>query len=194
MTPPGDLEDFVHRIVHPIAASPRRKQIIQEELLAHLMERSASDLGDPDELRQQLQSSVPLVERTVYRSLAFLEPLMTRLLWIAGLVAFTAGAHLHFTLNIFVQFAGLLLLCALMFKHFCAPDNVASRVLGRRWPWYVAATATVFGAMMILPAWAQLNRGQSNMSFVPLVTGAAIALGGLGLLAHTIHARRPRVA
>jgi hypothetical protein len=195
--PHDDPEGFIHRIVHPIVASPRRKQMMTEELLAHLTDATANALGrfgDPDELRQQLQASVSPLERTFYASLLYLEPVMTRILWIVGIVAFTAGAHLHFALNTFVEFAGLLLLCALAFKHLCQPNNVASRTLGRRWPWYLAPLSILFGTSMILPAWAQLNRGQSGLFLVPLVTGALIALCGIGILVYATRMNRASVA
>jgi hypothetical protein len=194
---PGHLKELLRRIVDPIAASPRRKLIMQEELLAHLNARSHDDLrqfGDPDELQQQLQASIPLLERMFYRTLYATETLMTRILWIIGIIAFAGGANLHFALNTPTEFAGLLLLCALAFKHFCQPNNIASRTLGKRWPWYVALIATCFGTSMVLPAWANLNHGKSAMFFVPLVTGALIVAGGFGVFIYTVRTTRAQIA
>jgi hypothetical protein len=74
------LRIHVERIVRPIRASVPRKNKMREELLAHLkaafdeervaattesvaLERAKERLGDPDALRNELQSSVPWYER-----------------------------------------------------------------------------------------------------------------------------------
>lgn len=82
------LKVHVERIVHSIRASARRKDKMREELLAHLtgtleeemakgeneeaaLERALRRFGDPDPLRQELQASVPVIERILFVPLAF---------------------------------------------------------------------------------------------------------------------------
>ena len=76
---PG-FRTLVAKVIDPIVASARRKQGMREELLAHLvasydqeLQRCADEMsaanaviarfGDADELRAQLQSTVPIIER-----------------------------------------------------------------------------------------------------------------------------------
>jgi hypothetical protein len=78
-----DLKVHVERIVRPIRASGRRKDRMREELLAHLtatyqeevkrdgdesaaLARALERFGDPDELRRELQASVPLADRILF--------------------------------------------------------------------------------------------------------------------------------
>ncbi|MDZ4860538.1 MAG: permease prefix domain 1-containing protein [Candidatus Hydrogenedentes bacterium] len=80
------LRIHVERIVRPIRASQRRKNTMREELLAHLTQRAESaaaqgmneseaialaiaNLGDPGELRAELQDSVPRIEQWLFVSL-----------------------------------------------------------------------------------------------------------------------------
>jgi len=107
--PPLDsFEPHVRRAVGPIFASPARRRAIRDELLAHLcasyeeelarpgarpgdaLESAARRLGDPADLRRQLQRSVPLVERLVFQSLSK-EFLMSRWIWILAVFAFFFG-------------------------------------------------------------------------------------------------------
>lgn len=76
--PEPRLKKQVERIVRPIEATDRRKMKMREELLGHLLTAheaarqsgevdavaaAISQLGDPEALREELQSSVPRVER-----------------------------------------------------------------------------------------------------------------------------------
>ena len=86
-----ELRIQVERVVRPIHASETRKDKIREELLSYLVNiydeeraRSADDrivldrvierFGKPDELRRDLQSSIPIPERFLFSKL----PIITR--------------------------------------------------------------------------------------------------------------------
>lgn len=65
----------VERIVRPIRAMESRKDRMREELLGHLqqlvereggLDRALQEFGEPDELREQLQATVPAIERVLF--------------------------------------------------------------------------------------------------------------------------------
>ncbi|MBI5094655.1 MAG: hypothetical protein HZB26_19745 [Candidatus Hydrogenedentes bacterium] len=77
------LRIHVERVVRPIRASVRRKNTMREELLGHLTRKAQTSLsngateadacaaaveqlGDPSVLRQELQATVPRLERLMY--------------------------------------------------------------------------------------------------------------------------------
>ncbi|NUM55957.1 MAG: hypothetical protein HUU46_20140 [Candidatus Hydrogenedentes bacterium] len=82
------LRIHIERIVRPIRAGGRRKNKMREELLAHLERRCEDDmargttqqqaqdfamtqLGDPEALRNDLQATVPFLERMLFVKLPF---------------------------------------------------------------------------------------------------------------------------
>lgn len=106
-----EFDNQVLRCVKTIIASPGRKRVMSEELLAHLLaayedeqlrmndDRAAAEaaqhrFGNVDDLRRQLQTSVPLLERVVFTCLPRKEKSMRHLLWLAGLLAVLFGTGL----------------------------------------------------------------------------------------------------
>lgn len=100
------LEIIVHRAVHPVWASALRKHAIREELLAHVgavfeeeLERLDDEqaalcqtrlrFGVVEEVRSELQSSIPFLERCFLRSEK--EILMSRWLWCVAVLALLTG-------------------------------------------------------------------------------------------------------
>lgn len=78
--PRAEFEQAVERIVAPLRAGPRRKAVMREELLAHLLGTYAQELdrsgnspaaidatirrfGEGDALSRELEASVPALER-----------------------------------------------------------------------------------------------------------------------------------
>lgn len=106
--PLDNLEPLVRRAVASVFASPARRRAMREELLSHLLasyeeelarpgarpaaalESAVRRLGDPDDLRRQFQSSVPLAERLVFRCLSK-EFFMSRWIWFLAVFAFFFG-------------------------------------------------------------------------------------------------------
>lgn len=105
--PLPDFEPSLRQTLRGLVASPRRKHRMHDELLAHLLasydeERAAGldpadaaraalrRLGDPADLRRQLQSSVPLIERLFFQALSK-ETIMSRWIWFLALFAFFFG-------------------------------------------------------------------------------------------------------
>lgn len=75
----------VERIVRPVRASQRRKYRMREELLGHLQQlveregtpdRAVACFGDAAQIRQQLQASVPALERVVFQRVDNPRPLL----------------------------------------------------------------------------------------------------------------------
>jgi len=106
-----EFDAQVLRCTKSIIASPGRKRIMREELLAHLLaayedeqrrvgdESAAAEsarrrFGESDPLRRQLQASVPLLERIVFTCLPRKESSMRHLIWLAGVLAFLVGTGL----------------------------------------------------------------------------------------------------
>jgi hypothetical protein len=113
----AEFEAIASRIVRPIFAGIRRRSVMHEEILAHLCEAfkeelvslndepAAADaarrrLGDVDELRRQLQASVPFLERLFYAIFNHKEMVMSRWPWIMGMFASLVGLGFMFGLAI----------------------------------------------------------------------------------------------
>src|SRR6184192_4151380 len=96
-----ELVGRARRIVEPLAALRSRKRRMAEELAGHLMESIEEDvnrgvdeqtamaaaesrLGNAIELREQLQSCVPVLERIVCGWLIRKENPMKRWIWLAA--------------------------------------------------------------------------------------------------------------
>ena len=112
MSYPHEFDARVRDAVDAIAASPARRRAMREELLSHLVcgyeeELGGADvspraavvaalrrLGDPGALHEQLQKSVPFVERLVFQFLAPKESRMSRWLYLVATVAFFLGTSI----------------------------------------------------------------------------------------------------
>lgn len=103
----NDLTAYILQATGSLPAFRSRKQQMQEELLAHLLdlfgeeleqfqdEQAAADrakqrFGRPDELRSELTTAVPWVERLIFL-LSGKGSIMWRWLWIVGLLAVFVG-------------------------------------------------------------------------------------------------------
>jgi hypothetical protein len=103
----NDLTAYVTQAIRSLPASGARRQQMQEELLAHLLEiydeelqrlqdeRAALDrakqrFGRPDNLRNELATAVPWVERLILL-ICGKGSIMWRWLWIVGVVAVLIG-------------------------------------------------------------------------------------------------------
>jgi hypothetical protein len=209
---PKDFERHLDPVIDSIAASPARKSIMREEMLAHLLESYQAEhgktddraaiqaainrLGSSDELRQQLQASVPTFERMLFAYLNRKETFMSRLLWVVALVAIVAGDNLSFPLHDQLFLAGMLLLSGLVFRHLCQKDNLASRLIGAHGPWLVGCFAILFGTAVVLPAMAKMKHEQafSVLQLEFMTTGALITLGGLYFVVQAVKMRLARPA
>ena len=104
------LERYVDRAVGSLRATPRRRSIVREELLAHLFEAFAQELqragdsaaaleaaarrfGNCRVLAKELEASVPALERVVFL-LFYRERLMWRLLVLVGVLGALFGTAL----------------------------------------------------------------------------------------------------
>ena len=204
------LEAEVHQAIASLAAGSHRKRLIREELEAHLSdvyEEELARLGDPqlaasatrrrfgdsEELRGQLQSSVPLVESLFFAYFCRRETFMSRWLIVAiiALLIFTAIAipdAIGFVVGALSALAGI------WFAQQCQQN----RALGHHWPWMVGLLAALTGPAMILPALAKLKEHAVEAAGVPgphlfkeqllgpLALGVFITLGGLGLIVYGI--------
>lgn len=104
---PNDLTTHIARTLGSLPASFARRQLMQEELLAHLLdlyeeefdrlpdervaaERAKQRFGRPEELRNELVTAVPWVERLFFL-LWGKGSIMWRWLWIVGVLAMFFG-------------------------------------------------------------------------------------------------------
>ena len=101
---PPNFDPHVRAALRGLFAAPRRLRQMRDELLAHLLASyeeeltrpgatpdaaaasAARRLGDPADLRRQLQSSVPLPERLFFQCLSK-ETLMSRWIWLIAVFA-----------------------------------------------------------------------------------------------------------
>jgi hypothetical protein len=204
---PKDFEDHLSRVIDPIMASPGRKRIMRADLLDHLqesyrmelgcqadeyaaIEAAITRLGTADELRLQLQASVPRFERVVFSWLDRKETLMSRWLFVVGVVAIVVGENFHFPLVEQVFLGGLALIGGLVLRHLLQKNNLASRLIGSRWPWLVGCVGVLFGTALVLPAMAKMkHEGAFALLQIEFLTvGAMIVLGGLYFIGHAVKA------
>jgi hypothetical protein len=200
-----DFDDHLSCVIDPIMASPGRKRIMRADLLDHLresyrmeldcradeyaaIEAAIARLGNADELRLQLQASVPFFERMLFLCLDRKETFMSRSLWIVGVVAIVVGDNFRFTQSEQVFLAGMALIVLLVFRHLFQKDNLALRLIGSRWPWLVGCVGVLFGTALVLPAMAKMkHHGAFVLLQIEFLTvGAMIVLGGLYFIAHAV--------
>jgi hypothetical protein len=200
-----DFEVHLVRAIGSIAARPGRKRMMREELLYHLVERFQAELGrqsdehaafetaikrlgNVEELRLQLQESVPFFERLLFLCLNRKETFMSRWLWIVGLVAIVVGDNFRFTLSEQVFLTGMVLIGGLVFRHLFQKDNLASRLIGSRWPWLAGSIGVLFGTALVLPAMAKMKH-EGGFGLLPiefLTVGAMVVLGGLYFIGQAV--------
>lgn len=120
---------------------------------------------------------------------------MDILLWILGVGAMLAATGFQFSQHDQVFLAGLALVSGLGFKHLWRPNNIASRIIGAGWPWFIGIVVMLFGAAFILPAAAQMKHAGAPelLAMEFLTAGTLILLAGAAFIirAVTIHVRRP---
>jgi len=105
------FEAYACSLVRPIAATERRKRLMQEELLGHLLdscqeelgrlgdERAAIEcakerLGNRQELSRRLQATVPMLEQLLMVCITGKGMTMKRWIWLVGVVAVLFGMGL----------------------------------------------------------------------------------------------------
>jgi hypothetical protein len=106
---PPNFDPHVRDALRGLFAAPRRVRQMHDELLAHLLASyeeeltrpgatptaaaasAARRLGDPADLRLQLQSSVPLPERLLFQIVSRKENPMSRWIWLLAVCAFLFG-------------------------------------------------------------------------------------------------------
>jgi hypothetical protein len=198
---PKDFEEHLIRVIDSIAAGAGRKRMMREELLEHLLEcyqvelgarqdeRAAilaaiERMGNVDELQLQLQGSVPFFERVLFLCLSRKETFMLRWLWAVGVVAWVIGSQFSFPHNEQVEFAGIAIFFGYSFWHLRQKNNIASRLVGPRWPWLMGFIVVMFGVAVVLPAMAKIKNegGFGSLSVEYLALGVLITLGGIGVL------------
>jgi hypothetical protein len=204
------LEAEVHQAIASLGAGSQRKQLIREELDAHLSEVYEEELarlgdpqlaaqatwrrfGDSEELRGQLQSSVPLLESLFFTYFCRREISMSRW-WTAAIVALLVATAIAIPDSIGFVVGVLSALAGIWFARQCQQN----RILGRHWPWIVGLLAALIGPGLVLPALAKLKQHAIEAAGAPgphlfeerllgpLALGTLITLGGLGLFAYGI--------
>jgi hypothetical protein len=104
-----ELDARTRDTLAPLFASPARRRAMHEEIYSHLLasfeeelarpgahpadaiDAAARRLGDPADLRRQLQSSVPFVERLFFQLIPRKEAPMSRWIWLLAVCAFLFG-------------------------------------------------------------------------------------------------------
>ena len=190
----NQFEAHVAAVVRPIAAGPRRKRVMREELLGHLLaiydeeagrrgegpaarQAAVRRFGDAGELGRQLQSSVPWLERALWGWSYGEEMLMSRQWWIGCGVAATVMVTLSL---VFPRFAPFIL--------FSGTATIIGASLVRWRPalgWLVGFAALLFGMSIVLPGLAKIKHAGVVPEAVWGVTlGGLVVLSGLVLLAY----------
>jgi len=193
-----DFTTIIDRAVGPLHASARRRRAMQAELLAHLNAAYAEELqtqadpiaaareahrrfGDIDELRNQLQASVPIVERVLCR-LIRKEILMSGWIWTVGWLVLLA-CMIPMANEMRLPLIAVALIGAIGIARLTRGDDSVTRWLGPRWGW--RAFAVLFGMSIILPALAKLKHGQQDHLLnrnIATDLAIALSLGGLIVL------------
>ncbi|MGD0138252.1 MAG: permease prefix domain 1-containing protein [Tepidisphaeraceae bacterium] len=208
---PKDFEAHLCRVIDSIAARPDRKRIMREELLGHLLECHQAELsrgsneraavqaaierlGSVDELRMQLQASVPFFERMLFACLNRKETLMSRWLWIVAVAGFVAGLSVGFPHHEQFTLGCAVLLCGLGLGHLFQQRNVPPRRIGPRLLAPVGCFVILVGNGVVLPAMAKIKHDGTfgALALENVAMGALIALSGLGFVAFAIRTFRAR--
>ena len=193
-----DFDGHLDQAIESIAARPGRKCMMREELLRHLyevyqvelgclsdegaaLEAAIKRLGSADELRMQLQASVPRFERMLFMCLDRKETFMLRWLWVVGVAAIVVANIFSFSQDDQVLLVGVALISGLIFRHLLQKNNIALRFVGVRWPWLMGLVGVLFGMAIVLPAMAKMkNTGAVELLQIEFLTvGAMIVIAGL---------------
>jgi hypothetical protein len=204
----AEFESALQRCIDPIAAGAGRKRLMREEMLAHLLssyeqelrrqpdegaaaEAAIRRMGAPDDLRRQLQATVPGPEHLFFlianrKETGMLFPIIGVVLWICGAIS----NHEQ------VEAGGVVLLWASVFWQMLQRESVVLRRLGPRSPWLVGLVAIAFGPAMILPALAKIKNdaGATVLAVEFLAVGVLITVGGLVLVGSKVWPGRRRIA
>jgi hypothetical protein len=103
-----EFEEYVRSLLRPLAASACRKRLMEEELVAHLLDSCQEEftrlcdeqaaiecakvrLGNRQELSQRLQASVPKLEQLAIFCITGKGMTMKRWIWLIGIVAVLFG-------------------------------------------------------------------------------------------------------
>jgi hypothetical protein len=205
-------QEQLRRVVDSLLASRRRKQDIQRELLVHLQQAyeeelqgpveidgaraanaAARRLGNAHELREQLQSSIPLLERFIGWSRK--EIVMSKTVLIAGgvvlmiLWAIAIPDHAQFM-------AGALAMLAVVgLVRFGQRDLPSLRRLRPRLPLLLGVLAVLFGMAIVMPALHQMKVGLGPARYAgPLALGILIVLIGIAAPIYGRLTRRPQAS
>jgi hypothetical protein len=200
-----DFDGHLDQAIESIAARPGRKRMMREELLRHLQEayqveldrlsdeRAAIEaaitrLGSADELRVQLQASVPRFERVLFKYLDRKETFMLRWLWVVGVAAIVVANVFSFSQDNQVLLVGMALTCGLIFRHLLQKNNIASRFMGVRWPWLTGFVGVLFGTAIVLPAMAHMKQTRvfELLQLEFLAVGAMIVICGLYFIVQAV--------
>jgi hypothetical protein len=108
--PTPDFDPLITRTLRGVPALPRRKRLMRDELLAHLLDSyheelhrldpdsaaraAAHRLGHPAALRRQLRDSVPTIERIAALILSPKEIPMSRWLWLLAVILTLMGTSM----------------------------------------------------------------------------------------------------
>jgi hypothetical protein len=209
--PLDQLETRVRRAASSLAARPGRKRQMQDELLGHLdeifdqaLDRTGGDelaaaneaerrFGNLEALRQELQSSVPLLERALFTVLCRKEIPVSRTAWWVVLVLGLIAWSFTFPEQAPVMIGALGMLAAIgVVRCVQQHPNAVARWLRFHWLWLVGAFAILFGPSIILPAMAHYgHEGVPTIRVaMPIAMGTLILLAGIATIAYRFTARR----
>ncbi len=193
------LEEFVSRIVAPITASAGRKAIMRADLLAHLnaslgegidADQAIQRFGDADELRRELQATVPWIEQMAYGFIPTKETSMWR--WIA--IVLGCVAAMTAVIFIFPAVGGLINVSAVALVTLGFIVHLWDRNRGPRLRSLAlllfGIAGSLVGAAIIMPAWAKMNEGVFVMPIVAaMVVGIVVTLEGVGFVVLSVRRR-----
>jgi hypothetical protein len=205
-----ELSEMLSTELNAIAASPRRRRLMCEELSFHLWssfheelgrgldEESAANaalsrLGAGEELRAQLQECVPFLERILFGHFWRKENPMSTRNWILTIIAtaIIVASYAFTPIGPFVLIGGIALLAALdLFgvTHLLRTRN--SRIVA-----LVGLAAVFTGPAIILPALAKLKHdGTLPTCIGPIILGVILTIEGLGFILRGLTGARPRLS
>jgi uncharacterized membrane protein YidH (DUF202 family) len=199
------FQEQVAQIVGPIVASMRRKRQMREEMIAHLWQVYQEELtdssnahlamvvvaqrfGDTEELRNQLQESIPWIERVLVTFFGRKENPMSRF-WIAWIVLVLLAFGL-----VFPQFVGGVLagLAGVGLARHVKIGGPSPRIMLP----LLGLFGVLFGTALILPALARWKRNGywEVQNGACMTAGTLIVIAGLMLLVRSVAGQRVRMA
>jgi hypothetical protein len=218
------LNAMVERTVSPISAARAHKHRMHDELLSHLLATFEEELtrcadaesalaatvqrfGSIDELRRQLQASVPFFEYLLFACLERKETRMSKWLVVfAGIIAIAAitiGVNIVFPrFGSFIVLGSLTVAAGTALASLSQKDSFLSAWLGPRLQGLIGCAGMLFGTAIILPALAHLKQSgvllpghmPRDAHVVALIIGCTILLEGMGFIILGIRSRRPQLS